>query len=205
VDIALGDDDQFSTLVAALSAADLVEPLSGPGPFTVFGKYYMQHGCAIICSHYLNNTLYSSAPTNDAFAILPEGTVDSLLQNTNVLTQLLQYHVVAGEAISFSTMDVIDTALDGESVVVSISEDGTMLNDANVIKKVRASNGIIYVIDKVLIPPEDEYTLIDWINDLADGEHEPEEAPQPDVTDSWGDLIGDCFSDLLCCFLFCGR
>ena len=102
-------------------------------------------------------------------------------------------------------MDVIDTALDGETVVVSVSEDGTMLNDANVIKEVRASNGIIYVIDKVLIPPEDEYTLIDWINDLADdGEHEPEEAPQPD-DDSWGDLIGDCFSDLLCCFLFCGR
>merc|ERR1712216_927874 len=102
-----------------------------------------------------------------------------------------------------STMDVIDTALDGETVVVSVSEDGTMLNDSNVIKEVRASNGIIYVIDKVLIPPEDEYALIDWINDLADGEHEPEEAPQHEDTDSWGDLIGDCFSDLLCCFLFC--
>lgn len=107
-------------------------------------------------------------------------------------------------------MDVINTALDGESVVVSVSaEDGTMLNDANVIKEVRASNGIIYVIDKVLIPPEDEYTLIDWINDLVDGEHEPEDMEiDTDDTDSWSDLIdnGDCFTDMLCCFLFyCGR
>ena len=104
-------------------------------------------------------------------------------------------------------MDVIDTALNGESVVVSVSEDGTMLNGANVIKEDRASNGIIYVIDKVLTPPEDEYTLIDWINDLVDGEHDQEEAPQDD-TDSWSDLIdnGDCFTDMLCCFLFhCGR
>ena len=62
-------------------------------------------------------------------------------------------------------MDVIDTALDGETVVVSVSEEGMLINDANVIKEVRASNGIIYVIDKVLTPPEDEYSLIDWIND----------------------------------------
>ena len=157
--------------------------------------------------------LYFSAPTNDAFASLPEGTLSSLLENTSVLSQLLMYHVVTGEAISLSAMDVIDTALDGETVVVSVSEDGTLLNDSSVLKEVRASNGIIYVIDKVLIPPEDEYTIIDWINDLADGEHEvPEDTvemtPQGDDADSWSDLIdnGDCFTDMLCCFLFyCGR
>jgi len=164
-------------------------------------------------SQYSDTFIHTQAPTNDAFANLPEGTIDSLLQNADVLSQLLMYHVVTGEAINLSAMDVIDTALSGESVVVSVSEDGTMLNDSNVLKEVRASNGIIYVIDKVLIPPEEEYTLIDWINDLADGEHEvPEDTvemtPQGDDADSWSDLIdnGDCFTDMLCCFLFyCGR
>jgi uncharacterized surface protein with fasciclin (FAS1) repeats len=130
VDIALADPDNFSTLVAALTAADLVDTLNGTGPFTVF------------------------APTNEAFAALPPGVVDYLLSNIPALTAVLTYHVVAGEAMAadLSDGDTL-TTVQGGDLVVSI--DGTvMINDATVIiPDVDASNGVIHVIDKVLVPP----------------------------------------------------
>ncbi|NIO37186.1 hypothetical protein GTO27_05720 [Candidatus Bathyarchaeota archaeon] len=114
--------------MAALTAADLVETLSGPGPFTVF------------------------APTNDAFAGLPPGVVDYLLANIPALTEVLTYHVVLGElmAADLSDGDFLVT-LQGDDLLVSISS--VMINDATVvIADVDASNGVIHVIDKVLVP-----------------------------------------------------
>lgn len=131
VDTAAGDA-QFSTLVAAVKAAGLVETLKGPGPFTVF------------------------APTNDAFAKLPAGTVESLLkpENKAKLVKVLTYHVVAGKTKS---KDLAGKKLDVATVEGSkVAVDGThgvKVNNATVITAdVYTSNGVIHVIDTVLLP-----------------------------------------------------
>lgn len=129
VEIAVADPDNFSTLVAALTAAGLVDVLDGEGAFTVF------------------------APTDDAFAALPEGTIEYLLDNIDILTQVLTYHVVSGEAFStdLSNGQTL-TTLQGDSLTVSIA-GSVMINDATVvIPDVDASNGVIHVIDAVLVP-----------------------------------------------------
>jgi uncharacterized surface protein with fasciclin (FAS1) repeats len=131
VSIALADES-FSTLVAALKAGDLVGALQGDGPFTVF------------------------APTNDAFAALPEGTLDDLLkpENKEKLQEILKYHVIAADVPSSAAAGQqvqLDT-LAGAKLDVDGS-DGVKVGDATVIKAdIGASNGIIHVIDKVLIP-----------------------------------------------------
>jgi uncharacterized surface protein with fasciclin (FAS1) repeats len=133
VEIAVSDDN-FSTLVAALQAADLVGALSGDGPFTVF------------------------APTNDAFAALPAGTVDSLLQpeNKGQLTAVLTYHVLATELFAEGTAAgtyELET-LQGDTVTVVVDSHGAVTVDgANVIAAdIDASNGVIHVIDGVITP-----------------------------------------------------
>ncbi len=122
----------FNTLVAAVKAAGLVDTLKGEGPFTVF------------------------APTDDAFAALPAGTVESLLEPANKaqLQAILTYHVIPGKVmaadIAGKTMSV-DT-VNGKAINVDAS-DGVMINDATVTTAdVAASNGVIHVIDKVLLP-----------------------------------------------------
>jgi len=129
--------DGFETLAAALEAADLVEALKGDGPFTVF------------------------APTDEAFAALPEGTLESLLQPENKaqLQAILQYHVVAAKAMAGDVvgMESAET-LQGQSVQIQV-EDGTVTlmgqNSATVTQTdIEASNGVIHVIDTVLLPPE---------------------------------------------------
>jgi uncharacterized surface protein with fasciclin (FAS1) repeats len=120
----------FETLVAAVKAADLVDTLKGEGPFTVF------------------------APTDDAFAELPEGTVSSLLEpeNKDKLTAILLYHVAAGAVTSDQIQDGELETVGGESVDLS-TENGVQVNDANVIKAdIEADNGVIHVIDQVLLP-----------------------------------------------------
>ena len=131
VDIAAGNDD-FSTLVAAVSAAGLVETLKGDGPFTVF------------------------APTNAAFAALPEGTVETLLkpENKDQLVKVLTYHVVPGavtsDALAGKRMSV--ATAQGQTVHVD-GTDGVMVNNATVTAAdIMASNGVIHVIDTVLLP-----------------------------------------------------
>lgn len=129
VEVASGNDD-FSTLVAAVSAAGLAETLSGDGPFTVF------------------------APTNDAFAELPEGLVDKLLlpENKEALTSILTYHVVAGEVTSDMVQPGEVATVEGSTITLS-TDGGVMVNDATVTTAdVDASNGVIHVIDKVLVP-----------------------------------------------------
>lgn len=132
VDVAVASGD-FDTLVAALQAADLVETLKMAGPFTVF------------------------APTDEAFAKLPAGTVESLLkpENKDQLVAILTYHVVPGR-ISAAEVTKVDSAetVNGRSIAVH-ADDGTVrINQATVIvADVSASNGVIHVIDEVILPP----------------------------------------------------
>jgi len=135
VDVAVADG-RFTTLVAAVQAADLVDTLKSEGPFTVF------------------------APTDDAFAKLPEGTVEALLADIPALTDILLYHVVAGEvkAAEVVTLDSANTALN-KAVLVRVADGRVFVNDAEVvITDVEATNGVIHVIDTVLLPPTD-YTV----------------------------------------------
>jgi uncharacterized surface protein with fasciclin (FAS1) repeats len=131
VDVAAGAP-QFSTLVAAVKAAGLVDTLSGAGPFTVF------------------------APTNDAFAKLPAGTVDTLLkpENRSKLRAVLLYHVVAGTIKSSDLKDGDVKTANGEPVKVDLAGGMIKINTATVTKAdIPASNGVIHAIDTVLIPP----------------------------------------------------
>ena len=123
----------FNTLVAAVKAADLVDALKGDGPLTVF------------------------APTDDAFAKLPEGTVENLLkpENKEELRSILLYHVVSGSIYSAEVTDGAEPAtLQGANLTVSV-QDGVAINDAKVVSAdIGTSNGVIHVIDSVLLPPE---------------------------------------------------
>ena len=129
VDIAV-EDGRFTTLVAALQAAGLAETLAGEGPFTVF------------------------APTDDAFAALPEGTVEALLADIPQLTSILLYHVVSGKVMAADVVSLESAeTLQGQSVAISTEMDQVMINEAKVIiTDIEASNGVIHVIDAVLLP-----------------------------------------------------
>ena len=126
---------QFNTLAAALKAAGLVETLQSEGPFTVF------------------------APTDEAFAKLPEGTVESLLkpENKDQLVAILTYHVVPGEYMASDVVGMDSaTTVAGDDVSFTVAENGAMINDANIVKTdIRTSNGVIHVIDSVILPPQD--------------------------------------------------
>jgi uncharacterized surface protein with fasciclin (FAS1) repeats len=131
VDVA-AEAGSFTTLLKALEAADLVKTLSERGPFTVF------------------------APTDEAFAALPKGTLDDLLkpENKEKLKRVLSYHVVSGELLSQNLKAGKVTTLAEVPVEISI-KDGIRVNDAKVATPdLKASNGVIHVIDKVLLPPE---------------------------------------------------
>jgi uncharacterized surface protein with fasciclin (FAS1) repeats len=129
VDIAV-EDGRFTTLVTALQAADLAGVLSGEGPFTVF------------------------APTDDAFNNLPEGTLDSLLNDIPALKDILLYHVVSGKVLAADVVGLESAeSLQGSAITVSVMGDSVMVDDANVIiTDIEGSNGVIHVIDAVMIP-----------------------------------------------------
>ncbi|MDG1392121.1 fasciclin domain-containing protein [Ilumatobacter sp.] len=139
VDVAV-EAGSFNTLVAAVTAADLAETLSGEGPFTVF------------------------APTDEAFAALPAGLVDALLlpENKDALVAVLTYHVLGAEVPSSDVATGAVATLQGEEIELVASDDGVTVNGANVIAvDVEASNGVIHVIDAVLVPPSiDPSTLL---------------------------------------------
>jgi transforming growth factor-beta-induced protein len=124
----------FTILAKALTEAGLVETLKGDGPYTVF------------------------APTDEAFAKLPQGTVDELLKDPEgALADILTYHVVPGKVMSTDLSDgMMADTVQGDQLKISIAEDGTvMVNDATVTQAdIQASNGVIHVIDTVLLPPE---------------------------------------------------
>jgi uncharacterized surface protein with fasciclin (FAS1) repeats len=123
--------DGFSTLVAAVGAADLVDTLNSDGPFTVF------------------------APTDEAFAALPAGVLDALLlpENKDVLTKILTYHVVPGTVMAADITDGEVATVEGQNVTLSTA-DGVTVNGAKVVQAdIVASNGVIHVIDAVILPP----------------------------------------------------
>ncbi len=130
VDTAVGAGS-FNTLVAAVQAADLVDTLKGEGPFTVF------------------------APTDEAFAALPEGTVETLLkpENKDQLVAILTYHVVPGKVMSTDLSDDMKAAtVAGGDLTIDL-DNGVMINDASVVTAdIETSNGVIHVIDKVILP-----------------------------------------------------
>jgi uncharacterized surface protein with fasciclin (FAS1) repeats len=132
VKVAVGSKDH-TTLVAALKAAEYVDVLSNAGPFTVF------------------------APTNAAFDLLPKGTLDDLVkpENKNTLRDILEYHVYVGVLKDALMGDGMTYGMaNGQSVTIA-NKDGKMtVNGANIIATVPASNGIIYVVDAVLLPPK---------------------------------------------------
>jgi uncharacterized surface protein with fasciclin (FAS1) repeats len=123
---------KFNTLVSAVEAAGLVDTLKGPGPFTVF------------------------APTDEAFAQLPAGTLESLLkpENKTKLQKILTYHVVQGKVMSKDVAKLRSaTTVEGGKLSIKAAKGGVMVNDARVTKTdIMASNGVIHVIDKVLLP-----------------------------------------------------
>jgi uncharacterized surface protein with fasciclin (FAS1) repeats len=130
VDVASADGS-FGTLVAAVTAADLVETLSGTGPFTVF------------------------APTDEAFAALPAGVLDALLlpENKALLAQILTYHVVSGMVMAADVTDGDVATVEGQKIKLSTA-DGVTVNGATVVvADVMASNGVIHAIDAVILPP----------------------------------------------------
>jgi uncharacterized surface protein with fasciclin (FAS1) repeats len=131
IDVAISAG-QFTTLAAALEAADLVTTLKGDGPFTVF------------------------APTDAAFAALPEGTVESLLkpENRDQLISILTYHVVSGKVMAADVAKLSEAAtVNGANVAIQIADGKVLINEATVVAAdVEASNGVIHVIDKVILP-----------------------------------------------------
>lgn len=128
IETAIGNPD-FSTLVTAIKAAGLVETLSSTGPFTVF------------------------APTNEAFAKIPKATLDSVLADRTKLISILTYHVVAGKVMAKNVATMSEaTTVEGSMVKIN-TKDGVMINNAKVTSAdLECSNGVIHVIDTVLMP-----------------------------------------------------
>ncbi|MCX8156090.1 MAG: fasciclin domain-containing protein [Verrucomicrobiae bacterium] len=123
--------DNFKTLVAAIKAAGLVETLQGKGPFTVF------------------------APTDEAFAKLPPGTVENLLkpENRDKLIAVLKYHVVPGKVTAADVKTMEAKTAQGQPVQIKVTSDGVMVDNARVVKTdILADNGVIHVIDSVILP-----------------------------------------------------
>lgn len=120
----------FNTLVTAIKAADLVDTLKGAGPFTVF------------------------APTDEAFAKLPEGTVEGLLKDIPTLKKILTYHVVSGKVMASDVVKLDSaTTVQGSDVKIDASNGGVKVNNATVATAdVAADNGVIHIIDTVLMP-----------------------------------------------------
>ena len=127
VDIAVSQDN-FKTLVAAVQAANLVDTLKSPGPFTVF------------------------APTDDAFAKLPPGTIQTLLQNTPQLARILTYHVVLGK-LTKADLEQVDsiTSVEGAPIPINLSDGFEVKNATVIAADIDADNGVIHVIDNVIL------------------------------------------------------
>lgn len=125
------DAGSFKTLATALTEAGLIETLKGKGPFTVF------------------------APTDAAFAKLPKGTLESLLKDKKALKKILLYHVVAGNVMASDVVKLKDAkTVEGSDVMIEVKDGNVMINNAKVTTAdVKASNGVIHIIDTVLLPP----------------------------------------------------
>lgn len=125
------DAGMFKTLATALTEAGLIETLKTKGPFTVF------------------------APTDEAFAKLPKGTLEELLKDKEALKKILLYHVVSGNVMSTDVVKLTEVkTVEGFKVKITVKDGSVMINDAKIIKAdIKASNGVIHVIDTVILPP----------------------------------------------------
>ena len=131
VDVAT-EAGSFTTLLTAATAADLVDTLQGEGPYTVF------------------------APTDEAFAALPEGTLDGLLADPEALKQILLYHVVAGKVTADQVVGMTSAdSVAGPAIAITVEDGTVVLNDSATVvtPDVETSNGVIHVIDQVILPP----------------------------------------------------
>jgi len=131
VELASGQED-LTTLVSAIQAAGLTETLQGDGPFTVF------------------------APSNDAWAALPEGKLEALMmpENKDELVQILTYHVVTGQMLATDITGGKSATVQGEEVDILVADSGVTVNEATVTTAdVQASNGVVHIIDRVIMPP----------------------------------------------------
>jgi uncharacterized surface protein with fasciclin (FAS1) repeats len=128
------DAGQFKTLAVALTEAGLIETLKGDGPFTVF------------------------APTDEAFAKIPKGTLDNLLKNKEQLTKVLLYHVVPGKVTAEQVVKANEAkTVEGANVKIVVKDGTVMIDNAKVVKTdIMASNGVIHVIDTVIMPPAEQ-------------------------------------------------
>lgn len=132
VQTASGNKD-FSTLVSLLQKADLVKTLEGTGPFTVF------------------------APTNEAFAAIPKDKLDALAANPAMLKSVLLYHVVSGDVTSDKIQPGMVPTVEGQSINITSKDGKVFVNDAQVVKAdIKASNGVIHVIDHVIMPSNEK-------------------------------------------------
>ena len=124
--------DQFKTLVTAVKAAELVETLKGEGPFTVF------------------------APTDEAFGKVPKDTLEALLKDKKALTSVLTYHVVSGKVMAADVVKLTSAkTVQGQELKIAVKDGKVTVNGANVVKTdIVCKNGVIHVIDAVLLPPE---------------------------------------------------
>ncbi len=126
------ENKDFSTLVSLLKKADLVKTLEGTGPFTVF------------------------APTNEAFAAVPKDQLDALAANPAMLKSVLLYHVVSGNVTSDKVQPGMVPTVEGQSITVTSKDGKVFVNDAEVVKAdIKASNGVIHVINHVIMPPKE--------------------------------------------------
>ena len=131
VELASGQED-LTTLVSAIQAAGLTETLQGDGPFTVF------------------------APSNDAWAALPEGKLEALMmpENKDELVQILTYHVVTGQMLAADITGGKSATVQGEEVDILVADSGVTVNEATVTTAdVQAANGVVHIIDRVIMPP----------------------------------------------------
>ncbi len=133
--------DEFNTLVTAIQEAGLVETLKSKGPFTVF------------------------APTDEAFAALPEGTLKTLLENPDLLTEVLIYHVVEGKVMAEDVIGLNGSnvaSLNGKEININIADERVFINEAQAVTTdVEATNGVIHIIDSVLVPYDELMDIVD--------------------------------------------
>jgi uncharacterized surface protein with fasciclin (FAS1) repeats len=148
-------NENFSTLLTAVETAGLVETLSGEGPFTVF------------------------APTNAAFAAIDEATLNALLADPATLEQVLLYHVVEGEVLAADVVGLSEaTTVQGQPITIMVDGETVTLNDSATVVEtdITASNGVIHVIDSVLLPPDVTLPAPDGEGEATEGETHEDEA-----------------------------
>ncbi len=166
----------FSTLLAAADAAGLVDTLSGEGPFTVF------------------------APTDEAFGAIDEATLNALLEDTATLEQILLYHVVEGEVLAADVVELSEaTTVQGAPITITVDGETVLLNDSTTVTStdIMASNGVIHVIDSVLLPPDVTLPMPEGEGEAMEGEMEEGTPTDGEAMEEGTPTDGNTIADLV--------